>query len=146
MFGATNTTKNSDEKKWIRTGYGMAFNGGGLWSSGHDFAGNAAIFGDNNWSSHADNRKNDFLVLGVGPIYDINGSFGAAEKKSHINFTKTKTRFCLSFQCNIDNSYLFVNKKEICKTDNGIINFPTDYCLQSISKGFSAIDSRSYSF
>ena len=31
--------------------------------------------------SHADNYKNNFLVLGEGPNYGINGSFGLPEKK-----------------------------------------------------------------
>ena len=35
-------------------------------------------------------------MLGEGPIYDVNGGFGAAEKKFSINFTKANTKFCLS--------------------------------------------------
>ena len=35
---------------------------------------------DNSSSSHSDNRNNNFLVLGEGPIYGINGSFGSPEK------------------------------------------------------------------
>ena len=30
---------------------------------------------DNSLSSHSDNRKNGFLVLDVGPTYDLNSSF-----------------------------------------------------------------------
>ena len=39
---------------------------------------------------------------------------------------------------------MFVNGKEIIKfkTDNENVNFPTRFCLESISDGFSAIDSR----
>ena len=55
------------------------------------------IFGVNNSSSsHADNCKNKILVLCEGPTYDINWSFGAAEKKLSINFSKETTQFCLS--------------------------------------------------
>ena len=37
------------------------------------FAQNFVIFGvDNSSSSHADNRKNDFLILGLEPTDDIN--------------------------------------------------------------------------
>ena len=53
--------------------------------------------------------KNYFLVLGEGDVY---GSFGAPEKKFGINFSKTKTKFCLSFHYNGDNSYLFVKGKK----------------------------------
>ena len=55
-----------------------------------------------------------------GPTYDINGSFASPEKKFNINFTKVNTKFCLSLHYNADNSYLFVNRKEIFKfkTDN----------------------------
>ena len=35
---------------------------------------------DNASSSHTDNQKNDFLVLGKGPTYEINVRFGIAEK------------------------------------------------------------------
>ena len=36
-------------------------------------------------------------MLGEGSTYDINGSFGAPEKKFGINFSKVKTKFSLSF-------------------------------------------------
>ena len=38
-----------------------------------------------------------------------------AEKMYSINFTVTKTKFCLSFHYNGANSYLFVNDTEIYK-------------------------------
>ena len=37
------------------------------------------------------------------------------KKKNDINFSKAKTKYCLCLHYNIDNSYLFVNKKEIYK-------------------------------
>ena len=66
----------------------------------------------NNSSYYAGNCKNDFLVLGEGPTDYSNDSIDAAEKFS-INFSKAKTKFCLSMCYNHDNSYLFVNGKEI---------------------------------
>ena len=52
------------------------FDGVGSWSFGNGFARNVIIFGvDNNSASHAENRKNNFLVLGESPTYGINGSF-----------------------------------------------------------------------
>ena len=43
---------------------------------------------DNSSSSYTGNLKNDFLILGEGPTFRINGSFHASEKKIDINFTK----------------------------------------------------------
>ena len=35
------------------------------------------------------------------------------QEKNDINFSKAKTKFCLGLHYNSDNSYLFVNGKEI---------------------------------
>ena len=53
-----------------------------VWGSfGNDFVRNVVIFGvDDSSSSHADNCKNNFLVLCEGPTSDINDSFGFSEK------------------------------------------------------------------
>ena len=53
----------------------------------------------------------------------------------------------MSSHYNADNSYLFVNRKEIFKfkANNKNVNFPTQFCLGSISNGFSAIESREVS-
>ena len=97
LFGATNIVKNSDKSKWVYTGHGIGFDGGSSWSFVNDFHQNVIIFGvDNSSSPHADKHKNNISVLGEGPIYDINGSFCAAEKKFSINFTEAKTTFCFS--------------------------------------------------
>ena len=114
----------------------------------NSFARNIIIFGvDNISSSHADNRKNNFLVLGDGPTFGINGSFGSPGKKFSINFSKANTKFCLSLHYNPDNSYLFLNEKEVFKfkTDNKNVNFPTQFCLGNISNGFIATESREVS-
>ena len=89
------------------------------------------------------NPKDNFSILGEGPTYGINGSFGSPDKTFSINFTKTNTNICLSLHYNVDNSYLFVNGKEIFKfrDDNKNVNFPTKFCLRSISNGFSATKS-----
>ena len=63
------------------------------------------IFGvDNSSSFHADNCKNNFLILGKDPTFGINGSFGSPEKKFSINFTKANTKCCLSLHYNDYNS------------------------------------------
>ena len=84
--------------------------------------------------------------MGTGPTYGINGSFGSPEEKFNINFTKANAKFCLSLHYNADNSYLFVNGKEIFKfkadNNNDNKNFPTQFCLGNISNGFSATESK----
>ena len=94
-----------------------------------------------------DNRKNIFLILGEGPTYGINGSFGSPEKKFSFNFSKSNRKFCLSLHYNADNSYFFVNGKKIFmfKSGNKNVNFPIQSCLGRISNGFSATESREVS-
>ena len=57
---------------------------------------------DNTSSSHAENRKNNFLVLDEGPTFAGNG---LAAKKFSINFSEASTKYCLSLHYNADNSY-----------------------------------------
>ena len=90
--------------------------------------------------------KNDFLILGEGDAFGIDGSFGAPEKKINITFSKTKTKFCLILHYNSDN--LFVNGKEIYKfkaTDKND-NSRSQFCLGSISNKFENVDSKKVSF
>ena len=86
------------------------------------------------------------MILGEGPTYGINESFGSPEKKFSINFNKANTKFCLSLHYNSNN--LFFNGKEIFKfkTDNKNVNPSTQFCLRSIYNGFSNTDSREISF
>ena len=53
----------------------------------------------------------------------------------------------MSLYHNDDNSYLFVNGKEKIKFKacNKNVNFPTWFCLESISDAFSATESREVS-
>ena len=76
-------------------------------------------------SSHTDKRNHEFLVLGGGPIQDINASFAATEQKFSISFTKTNSKFCLSLNYIGDNNYLFVNGIEILnfKPIMGLLTF-----------------------
>ena len=145
MFGATNIVKNSDKEKYMYSDYRMVFDSAGSWSFNNDSARNVVISGvDNSSSSHADNRMNEFLVLSEGPTSGNNGSFGSAEKKFSINFSKADKKFGLSLHYNDDSSYLFINRKEIFKfkANNKNLNFPTQFCLGSICNGFSAAESR----
>ena len=82
-------SKNSDKGKYVCSGYGMVFNTRGSWSFGNDFARKVLIFDvDNSSPSDTDYRKNNILVLGLGPTDDIHGSVGAAKKKIKIIFSK----------------------------------------------------------
>ena len=141
----TNIVKNSDKGKHVYSCYGIAFGEKGEWSFGNDYAGNVIISGvDNSSSSHTNNLKNNFLILGEGDTFGMNGGFGAPQKKFTINFSKPNTKFCLSLCYKADNSYLFVNGKEILKfkADYKNINFPTQFCLRYISNEFSTTESR----
>ena len=115
---------------------GKSFDRKGGWSFGNKFTRNAVIFGvDNRSSSDADNYKKIFLLRGKRDTFRIRGSFDVPEKKFSINFKKVRKQFCLSLHYNGDISYLFDNGKEIFKfkANNGSVNFPTQFCLGSIS-------------
>ena len=108
------------------SGYGIAFDGKDFWSFNDDTARNVKIFGvDNSSSSHTDNPKNDVLILNEGDTFGINGSFGAPEKTFNINFSKAKTKFCLSLHYNSDNSYLFVKMEKKSINSNLMIKMIT---------------------
>ena len=63
------------------SGYGVIFDSEFSWSIDNGTAGKVIVFGvDNSSSSHADNHKNSFSILGEGPTFGINGSFGSPEK------------------------------------------------------------------
>ena len=99
----------------------------------NDTAINVIIFCvDNSSSSHAYNRKNNFLVLGEGPTFGINGSFGSPETKFSINFSKPNTEFWFILHYDADNSYLFVNSQEIFKFEarNKKLTFQHNFILE----------------
>ena len=75
---------------------------------------NIVIFDvDNSPSCHADNRKNNFLVLGEGTTDNIGGSVRITEKKFSINFNKGKTKKLLEFALSHINSHLHINRLHI---------------------------------
>ena len=80
-------------------------------------------------------------MLGKGPTSGINGSFGSSEKKLDINFSKRNTIWV--YIIIVIKVIFFVNGKEIFKfkAGNKNANFPTQFCLGSISNGFSALES-----
>ena len=79
---------------------------------------------------HANNKTKNILVLGEGFTQGLDDT---------INFSKTNTNFFLSLHYNGEDSYLFVNGKEIHKfkaKDSEIV--ANSLCLGSISKDLSA--------
>ena len=89
-------------------------------------------------SLHANNTKNNVLVLGKDSVQGINGTI-YAEKMFSINFTKKNKKLCFNLHYNgANSSYLFVNGTELHKfkaKDSEIVASPL--CLGNISKDFS---------
>ena len=129
-FGAVNLTKNADIDKYK---YSASFS-----FPDTGFGRNVIIFGvDLSSSTKIDNWKKDILILGKGPTQGLEHTL-SAEKMYSINFTEHKKKFCLSLHYNGENSYLFVNGKEIHKfkaKDSETVATPL--CLGNISKDWS---------
>ena len=70
-----------------------------------------------------------------------------ANERKRLELILLKKTFCLGLHYNADNTYLFINRKEIFKfkANNKNINFPTQFYLQNISNGFGATESREVS-
>ena len=95
----------------------------------------------------SDNPKNSFSILVESPTDGIKERFGSQEKNFNSNFSKWNRNFCFTLYYNANNTYLFVNGKEIFtfKAENKNANFPTQFCLGIISNRFSATESREVS-
>ena len=140
LFGAVSLTKNADIDKYKYSGYGIGFDRHGEFSFGtRGFGRDCIIFGaDLSSSSHANNKKNNILVLGKYFVKGVNDTTIYAEKIYSINFTESNRKFCLSLHYNGAISYLFVNGAEIYKfkaKDYEIVASPL--CLGNTSKDFS---------
>ena len=84
-------TKNANFDKCKYSGYGIGFNRHGEFSFGNRLGKNCIISGaDLSSSSHANNKKNNILVLGKNFVQGINGTPIYAEKLYKINFTEKK--------------------------------------------------------
>ena len=136
MFGAVSLTKNADIDKYKYSVYGIGFDRHGEFSFGNGLGKNCLIFGAYlSSSSHANNKRNNILVLGKDFVKGINGTTIYAEKLYKINFTEKNKNFCLSLHYNGANSYLFFNGTEIHifkAKDSEIV--PSPLCLENISK------------
>ena len=143
LFGAikvANTT-NCDTDKWQFSGHGIGFDSTGNFTHPDDGkdAKNVIIFGANlSNSRHATNKTQSVLVLGHGLIQKINDTTIYAEKMYSRNFTVDNKIFCLSLHYNVDNSYLFVNGKEVTKfkaKNSELIKY--SMCLGGLSKDYT---------
>ena len=77
---------------------------------------NIIIFGaDLSNSVHATNKTQNILILGHGLAQKVNNTTIYAEKLYSPNFSAENKRFCLSLHYNGDDSYSFVNGKEVTK-------------------------------
>ena len=117
LFGAMEITKNADTSKYKYKGYGIFFDGDGLFSMGNINNGrNVIIFGvHENSVTHSNNKANNIFIMGDGFVQGINDTTLNAEKMYSRNFTQPSTKFVLSLHYNGDNSYLFVNGKQELK-------------------------------
>ena len=77
---------------------------------------NIIIFGaDLSNSVHATNKTQNILILGHGLAQKVSNTTIYAEKLYSPNFSAENKRFCLSLHYNGDDSYSFVNGKEVTK-------------------------------
>ena len=100
------TKHNSDVDVYKYSGYGIGFDRKGSYSIDNETRRNVIIFGvDMSSCIHIDNKKKDILILGKGPIQELEHT-PTVEKLYSTSFTKENTKFCLSLHCNGANSYL----------------------------------------
>ena len=137
LFGAVSLTKHADIDQYKYSGYGIGFDRKGEFSFGsNEFGRNVIIWGvDMSSSVHANNKKNNILVLGKDFTQGLNNTTIYAEKLHSVNFAENN-KFCLSLHYNGANRYLFINGIEIYKFINSEI-VATPLCLGNISKDFS---------
>ena len=117
LFGSIQITKNADTTKYEYKGYGVCFDEGGTFSKGNITNGrNVLIFGvHENSLTHANNKANNIFVIGDGFVQGINDTTLYAEKMYSQNFTQTNKKFVLSLHYDNNDSYLFINGKQVLK-------------------------------
>ena len=120
LFGATIVTKpgnTTHTDKYIYFGYGLGFDSKGKFTHPRGgIARNIIIFGVNSSNSiHATNKTPNILILGQGLTQKVNNTTIYSGKMYSPNFSAENKIFCLSLHRNGNNSYLFVNGKEVNK-------------------------------
>ena len=97
MFGAVSLTKNAEIDRHKYSAYGIEFDRKEEFSFGDGFGRNCIIFGANlSSSSHANNKKDNILVLGKDFVEGRNGTTIYAEKLHSNNFTEKNKKICLA--------------------------------------------------
>ena len=134
--------KNSNISTYKYSGYRIGFNSkGSFLHADGSYGVNVIIFGAALRSSrHANNKKNNILVLGKNVIQGIDDTIIYVEQLYSTNFTGTDKTFCLRLHYNGDNSYLFVNSKRQAKfkaANSEIVPYPL--CLGNVSKDFNSL-------
>ena len=106
-----------DTDKYTYSGYGLGFDSMGQFShSQGGMAKNMITFGVNSSNLvHATNKTQNILILGHGLTQKVNNTTIYAEKMYSPNFSAENKIFFFSLHFNGDNSYLFVNGKEVTK-------------------------------
>ena len=101
-FGAVSLTKHADIDQYKYSAYGIEFDRKGEFSFGSNgFSRNVIILGaDMSSSIHANNKKNNILVLGKDFAQGLKNTAIYAEKFRSINFTENNKKFCLSLHYN----------------------------------------------
>ena len=142
LFGKIKMTKNADTDKYKYQGHGIGFDLSGFFSHPDGGDGkNVIIFGVYMTNSkHANNKTKDVLVLGHGLIQKLDDTTIYAEKMYSPNFTVANKTFCLSLHYNGDDSYLFVNGKEVIKFKDKKISVVGKLSLGNISAYFNQAD------
>ena len=135
-------TKNSDADKHKYQGHEIGFDSTGTFAHPDGGTGkNVTIFGvDMTNSKHANNKTKDALVLGRGLIQKINDTAIYAERMYTPNFTIANKTFCLTILYNGDDSYLFVNGKEVIKFKAKNQSVSGKLSLGKISADFNQAD------
>ena len=82
LSDAINITRNSDKSKLVYGDYRKVFDVADSWRSRDNFANIFVNFDVGNCSSsHMDNPRNEFLVLGKGQTFDNNGELRVCREK-----------------------------------------------------------------
>ena len=139
LFGAVRVTKNTDVIMYKYSGYGIGFDGKGIFSHPTGSFGNNGIISGVDMSSsvHIDNKKRFILTLWKGQTQGLGEHSLTAETIYSTNFSGTGRKFCLSLHYNEANSYLFVNGAEMIKFKAKDSELASNIlCLGNISTDF----------
>ena len=126
--------KNADVYKYKYSGYSIGFDSRRSFThpSGGDCR-DVIIFGaDLSSSTRAKNKSRSILVLGKYFTQRIDNTTIYAEKMYSTNFNVDNKTFCLSLHYNGNNSYLFVNGKEIINFKAKDSEFYRIHCVLKI--------------